>query len=221
MKKTLLSLTVASLVCASMAEARFFVGVEGGYTAQKSYDTGLDSRASTFLFSMPSTSIISDALEKGSKGYSISGVIGTEDVGSIFGTRWYLAGGYTSVSKDYAGKSWSREYIDASVGFDLILNFFNNGSSSFGIFGGVSADYHYWLNSSDYKEDVVIDYSKHIFDFSGKAGITTLLAKHNRLEVFAKLPIASMSITNSKEAVLGGNHSPANVTFGASYKFIF
>ncbi|RDU71768.1 outer membrane beta-barrel protein [Helicobacter brantae] len=221
MKKTLLSLAVASLVCASMAEARLFVGVEGGYTAQKSYDTGLNNRASTFLFSMPSTSVISDALDKGSKGYSLGVTLGTEDVGSIFGTRWYLGAGYTSVSKDFAGKSWSREYIDASVGFDLILNFFNNGSSSFGIFGGVSADYHYWLNSSDYKEEYFATFSKHIFDFSGKAGITTMLAKHNRLEVFAKLPIASMSITDSKEAILGGNHSPANVTFGASYKFIF
>lgn len=220
MKKTLLSLTVASLVCASMAEARLFVGVEGGYTAQRTYKTALDS-LSTFNFTMPSTSVISDALDKGSKGYSLGVTLGTEDVGTIFGTRWYLGAGYTSVSKDFEGKSWSREYIDASVGFDLILNFFNNGNTSFGIFGGVSGDYHYWLNSSDYKENVVIDYSKHIFDFSGKAGITTLLGGHNRLEVFAKLPIASMNISNSKEVVLGGTYAPANVTFGASYKLVF
>lgn len=220
MKKTLLSLAVASLACASMAEARFFVGVEGGYTAQKSYKTGLD-RLSSINFSMPSSSIISDTLDKGSKGYSLGVTIGTEDVGTIFGTRWYLGAGYTSVSKDYEGKNWSREYIDASVGFDLILNFFNNGNTSFGIFGGVSTDYHYWTNSKDYSENLAIQYSKHILDFSGKAGVTTLLGGHNRLEVFAKLPIASMNMTNSKEAILGGTYSPANVTFGASYKLVF
>lgn len=33
MKKTLVGLATASLLCAGVAQARFFVGVEGGYTA--------------------------------------------------------------------------------------------------------------------------------------------------------------------------------------------
>lgn len=220
MKKTLLSLAAASLICGTVAEARFFVGVEGGYTTQHLYETALDG-LSTFNFTFPSPSIIGDALDKGMQGYSLSVMIGSEDVGKIFGTRWYLGGGYTSVSKDVAGKNFSREFIDASLGFDMILNFYNSGTTSFGIFGGVSMDYHYWLDGSDHNIDKVLGMSEHMFDFSGKAGITTLLANHHRLEVYAKLPIGSMNISDSKEVVLGGVYAPANVSFGASYKFVF
>lgn len=221
MKKTLVGLATASLLCAGVAQARFFVGVEGGYTAQHSYQTGLES-TSTLNFALPKTSIIYDALKDGSKGYSVGMSIGTEDVGGIFGTRWYLGAGYTSVSKDdQQGVKWSRNYIDASAGFDMILNFYNSGTTSFGIFGGVSADYHYWLNSSDYKEEFFATFSKHILDFSGKAGVSTLLGGHHRMELYAKLPIASLNVSDSKEIVLGGNYSPASVSFGASYKFVF
>lgn len=220
MKKKLLSLAAASLICGTMAEARFFVGVEGGYTAQQSYETGLKS-ASTLNFALPKTSIISDAIKDGSQGYSVGLMLGTEDVGKIFGTRWYLGAGYTSVSKDFSGKKWSREYIDASFGFDMLLNFYNSGTTSFGIFGGVSMDYHYWLNSADYKESEILTFSKHILDFSGKAGVSTLLGGHHRMELYAKLPIASLNVSNSKEVVLGGKYSPASVSFGASYKFVF
>ncbi|HIY43597.1 MAG TPA: hypothetical protein IAA23_01005 [Candidatus Helicobacter avistercoris] len=32
MKKKLLSLAIASIVCSGIAEARFYIGIEGGYT---------------------------------------------------------------------------------------------------------------------------------------------------------------------------------------------
>lgn len=220
MKKTLLSLAAASLICGTMAEARLFVGVEGGYTTQHFYDTALDS-LSTFNFTFPTPTVIGDALDRGAQGYSFSAMIGSEDVGSIFGTRWYLSAGYTSVSKEFAGQTWTREFVDAGLGFDMILNFYNSGTTSFGIFGGVSMDYHYWLNGSDHNVDKVIEMSEHMFDFAGKVGFTTLLANHHRMEIFAKLPIGSMNISDSKEVVLGGIFAPANVTFGASYKFVF
>lgn len=220
MKKTLVGLATASLLCAGVAEARFFMGVEGGYTTQHFYRTALNG-ASTFNFTLPSPSVIGKAINEGAKGYSFSAMIGSEDIGNIFGTRWYLGGGYTSVSKEILGKKVTRDFVDASLGFDMILNFYNSGTTSFGVFGGVSMDYHYWLNASDHGVDKTPLMSEHIFDFAGKAGITTLLANHHRMEIYAKLPIGSLNVSNSKETVLGGFFAPANVSFGASYKFVF
>lgn len=213
MKKKLLSIVLASCALVSMVQARTYVGIEGGYSATTAYDSGL--KPNSFGFAVPATSVISNALKNGPRGFSVSGVFGSEDFyGKYFGTRWGVSAGYTQIiaREDASNK---REVIDAGLSFDLMLNFINTGSFSFGIFGGVSGDYHYSLTKAD--EGF---FSRHMFDFSGRAGVTTMLANHHRFEFFAKLPVASMHAA-SNEAKLGGVLGFARTTFGASYKFVF
>ena len=217
MKKKLLGIVLASCALISMAQARFYVGVEGGYSVQYGHPSGLGDAANSFGFYAPATSLISEALKVAPHGFSVGAVFGTEDFyGKYFGTRWGISAGYTQIAdrKDAEAKLGS---VDAGLNFDLMLNFVNNGSFSFGVFGGVSADYHYVLNID--KNNPFS--SAHLFDFSGRTGVTTMLADHHRIEFVAKLPIASMSATSSTKYELGGSIVPAKITFGASYKFVF
>ncbi|WP_027327204.1 outer membrane beta-barrel protein [Helicobacter pametensis] len=212
MNKKLLGVVMASCAVVSMAQARFYVGIEGGYSAQSAYDTKTSGK-NTFGATYSGTGVLSKALDNGARGYSVGGVLGTESFfGKYFGLRWGVGAGYTSVSKD----KHNFNTVDAGVSLDLLLNFYNNGSFSFGVFGGASADYHYVLDGR------YAGSSEHLLDFSGKVGLSTMMAKHHRVEFYAKLPISSMNVTDSKGSfVLGGAYAPARTTLGASYKFVF
>lgn len=216
MKKKILSVVLASCALASMAQARFYIGIEGGYSTQSAYDSKTSGK-NTFGVTYAGTGVIGNALNSGYSGYSVGGVLGTEDFfGKYFGTRWGLGAGYTSVSKTENGSTHTFNSVDAGLSVDLLLNFYNNGSFSFGIFGGASADYHYVLSGR------WSGLNEHLMDFSGRVGVTTMMAKHHRIEFMAKLPIASMNVTNSSSNyVLGGALAPARTTFSASYKFVF
>lgn len=204
MKKKLLTAVLASGVLASMVQAKFYVGIEGGYSVESQYKTGLSKNSVSF--SVPSTNVISNAFKNETKGYSVAGVFGTEDFyGKYFGTRWGVSAGYTQVSI----KDAQNRYVDAGLNLDLMLNFINTGSFSLGVFGGVSGDYHYQL-----------DVSRHLLDFNGRVGLSTLITSHHRLEFVAKLPIASMNAAG-QSTYLGADVVPARTSLGASYKFIF
>lgn len=214
MKRTFLGLVLAGLSLVSVAQARFFMGVEGGYSVTSFKGTDMKSNRSGGYGTVFGPSVLTDAF-KNSYGYSAALTIGTENFfGNYFGVRSAIFGGYTHTSKKIGATRIGSDFIDAGLNLDLILNAFNNNQTSFGFFGGVEAGYHYWLNKhSSYKSLA----SDHLMDFSGRVGITMLLGGHNRLELLAKIPFASVGFGKS----LGGIDVPLNVTVGASYKVVF
>lgn len=211
MKKKILGLIFASFAMFSVTQARVYFGIEGGYATQVEYPTGLTKNS--VYFAHPSTDTIADAIKYGARGYSVAGVVGTENLflGGFFGTRTGTSVGYTSISKN----SVKLDLLDIGFSTDLILNIVANGGFSFGFFGGIETDYHYAFNMSS--SDAM---SKHLLDFAGRVGVTTLIGDHHRFEVMAKLPVASLNFAGS-EAYLGGVAGLARTSFLASYKFVF
>lgn len=210
MKKKILGLILATFGFMGIAEARVYFGIEGGYADQTLYSTGL--KAYNVYFSSPSTQTISDALKNNTKGYSVAGVVGSENLfaNGFMGTRTGLSAGYTSFQGDL-----KVDFLDVGLSSDLILNLVVVKKFSLGLFGGIETDYHYALNivSSE-------GMSRHLLDFAGRVGVTTLIADHHRLEVMAKLPVASLNFA-SDHALLGGVAGLARTSFLASYKFAF
>lgn len=225
MNKKILGLALAGLSVASIAQARFFMGLEGGYTTTSLEETSMKEDKANFYASAYGPKIVTDTFKNGARGYSAALTLGTENFfGNYFGIRSAVFGGYTSTSKKIYGLNKEFNLIDAGLSFDLMLNFFSNGNSSFGIFGGAEAGYHYWYNKKDFGSDILYnssDVSKHLLDFSGRFGISTLVGGHHRIELFTKVPFASMGFSSSSEAKLGGLAVPLNVSVGASYKFVF
>lgn len=199
-----------------MAQARFYLGVEGGLVSQGMASVRLKGKgleAHTI-----STSGLGDLIKDGARGYSVGIVFGTENFFTqYFGTRWGLGLGYSSAEKDLVENGSKREIefntITTDLSFDLMLNFVNTGSFSFGIFGGVGAEYQYFTNA--------VKPRWHALGFEGRAGLSTLLGGHHRVEVFAKLPFAEVSAkaTQGDDHLLVYNVSKA--VLGASYKFVF
>ncbi|HIY43538.1 outer membrane beta-barrel protein [uncultured Helicobacter sp.] len=211
--KRLLALVFATLSLASVASAKFYVGIEAGYLGQ----TVTDAYPTKSGFSTISTGKIGDIIKGNTayygKGFAIAGILGQEANFGLVGLRWGLGLGYSTVDFD-DGKNWNQEVFSTELSFDMILNFVNKGNFSFGIFGGIGTQYQLALNSYAGLDNV------HTLGFDGRVGLTTLLARHHRMEVYAKLPFAE--VTNKYEQgdkqTLGGG---AKSFIGASYKYVF
>lgn len=216
MTKRLFLFILAFVSMFSVAQARFYLGVEGGFASQglaSAQVKGKGLEAHTI-----STGGLGDLIRDGAKGYSVSIVFGTENFFTkYFGLRWGLGLGYSSTEKDLMEGIYKRELefntITSDLSFDLMLNFVNTGSFSFGIFGGVGAEYQYFTNAGKPRW--------HALGFEGRAGLSALLGGHHRLEVFTKLPFAEVSAkaTKGDDHLLVYNVSKAVI--GASYKFVF
>lgn len=207
--KRLLALVFATLSLASVASAKFYIGIEGGYLGQ----TGLTTKPASSGFHTVSTGSIDDIIAKSGKGFAVAGILGQEANFGVVGLRWGLGLGYGTVDYD-DGLKWNLETFTTELSFDMILNLVNKGNFSFGFFGGIGTQYQLVLNSYPGLDNV------HTLGFDGRVGVTTLLARHHRMEVYAKLPFAE--VTNKYEAgdkqTLGGG---AKAFIGASYKYVF
>lgn len=216
MTKRLFLFILAFVSMFSVAQARFYLGVEGGFASQGM--SAVQEKGKGLEAHIISTSNLGSLIKDGAKGYSVGIVLGTENFFSkYFGLRWGLGVSYASTQKDVEENGKSRKFnlntIASDLSFDLMLNFYNNGSSSFGIFGGVGAEYQYFIEASNPRW--------HALGFEGRVGLSTLLGGHHRVELFAKIPFAEMSAKYSTgdSHLLAYNVSKA--VFGASYKFVF
>lgn len=204
------------LLFASLLQARFYIGIEGGHTSQGI--PTLQGKGKGIEFHSITISGVGDILKDGASGYSLGGVIGSESFfGRFFGLRWEVGAGYTSSELEFENKAKKYELelksIYADVSIDMIVNFVNSCNFAFGFFGGAGIDYQYFTSTGNP--------NIHSVGFFGKGGVTTLLFNHHRMEIFAKVPFADMSA----KFELGDKNTIASnaqkLTFGASYKFVF
>lgn len=205
--KKLLAIVFAALSFASVASAKFYVGIEAGYLGQ----TGMFGDKNGFH--TVSTGNIDDIISNAGKGFAFAGILGQEANFGIVGLRWGLGLGYGTVEFDDGCSNCKQETFSTELSFDMILNFVNKGNFSFGIFGGIGAQYQLALESYDGLDNV------HTLGFDGRVGVTTLMARHHRVEVYAKLPFAYVTQyeAGDKQALLGN----AKSFIGASYKYVF
>lgn len=204
------------MLFASMLQARFYIGIENGYTAQGI--PALQTKGKGIEFHTILTSTLKDILKNGATGYNISLVLGSESFyGRYFGLRWGLGAGYSSTEIEFKenGKKYELELqgILADMNVDMIINIVNTGSFALGFFGGAGINYEFFTSSGNPK--------LHALGFNGRAGVTTLLANHHRVELFAKIPFMDLSskfIPSDKNAFVSGAQQ---ISFLASYKFVF
>lgn len=247
MKKQLLSLAVASLVCASVAEARFYIGVEGGYTGgaydAKDHKTQTNSSyllvpgGGTFGNSFKDkTYTITDGTREVEpwKGYNIALTLGSEYffASNYLGVRWGASVGYTQVMQDYTDRTNlmassytdTLGFLDTGLSFDLIANIISGSSFTFGVFGGVETDYHYLVEAE--REHMgktssrLSDIGRHSLDFSGRLGVSSLIGNHHRIDLTAKLPIAYVAAGCNNKVKINGD-MPVRTSFNVGYKYVF
>ncbi|RDU69927.1 hypothetical protein CQA62_00495 [Helicobacter cholecystus] len=250
MKRKILSIAIASIAYASMAEARFFIGVDAGYTTAISEPKGrsVGNENIRFLTVNPNSwasAFRSKSRSDGQDTYTKKPYLGF-NLGLNFGSEHFFLDDYlgirvggligytnyknittkTNTSNSSLWKSSDKfregcQFLDTGVNLDLMVNFWSNGAYSFGVFGGVEANYHYLLSyfntmTEEKTRDVP---TRHLLDFSGRVGISTLLEEHHRLDILAKLPIGSVvSETETKTYLIA---ILPTISINVGYKYIF
>lgn len=227
------------LVCifALPMQARFYLGVESGYTGSSPYYDDSDSADSIFVI-IP-TNHIPSAFGRTFNGFNTALNLGTENFfNDYMGTRLDFSIGYTFLSKKFDSLKTQMNFITSGLYLDLLVNLYKTESFEIGLFGGAGLDIFYntkqltesdieGLDSDSIPEQVLIDAqqfyssatltSRILVNIAGRVGITTLIAKNHRIELLAKFPIGSVNTF----PFIGGGLNLANLSLNLGYRFVF
>lgn len=250
MKAKLLALATVSLICSNFAEARFYIGVEGGYTAApRINDIQKLGTSNEVKFVSQSFSDIKNAFKdvvfaenngstqfKPSEGYSVGINFGSEHLflKDYLGFRWGASLGYTAlkqeiVMSDLNGVDKMKtdySFLDAGLSLDAMINFYSSRVFSIGVFGGAELGYHYLLAGKCNDER-----AKDTMDFK------TLAPSRHSLDLVGRVGITTMFADHHRVEfmaklpigyVMAGKASDvkltqaiARTTLSAGYKFVF
>ena len=206
--KKLLALGVISFsLSASLAEARFFLGVEGGY-----------EMSDVFVQAGNRGHVVwgSSAFENKARidSWTAGANLGTEhQLNDLFGLRWYFGVNYGENTNQKL--IFQIQYLDFQLGADALLNFVNTGSFAFGVFAGIGGSFSKGSFTGNFFKST--DETAHIAQagFFGQVGLTFGLGEHNRIDLTARIPIMNVVLAEDGNPI----YNPLRFTLG--YKFIF
>ncbi|RDU73599.1 hypothetical protein CQA57_04675 [Helicobacter anseris] len=236
MRKFYHAFILLACIFALPMQARFYLGVEGGYTGSNPY---YDLGNSDAIFITIPTSHISGAFGKSFNGFNASFNLGTENFFNDYvGTRLDFSVGYTFLSKKFDNLKAQMNFITSGLYLDLLTNLYKTEFFEIGLFGGAGLDIFYntkqlteddmeGLDSDAISEQTILDAqqfysnaaltSRILANVAGRVGITTLIAKNHRIEILAKLPIGSINTF----PFIGGGLNLANLSLNLGYRFVF
>lgn len=215
------------VLCTNLLWGRFYVGVEGGYLRDKNVYDYIDKSKID-----PQANWTKNFIGNG----GIANIIlGTEHFygSQYFGLRWGIFGGYGfSQSKDNF-EEWGKVNLNvfsAGTNFDLFFNFYVDEKTMSGVFLGFEYDFLLLKPSKEVKlgeeatppvllKDVYVSNKTFANDIVARVGFSTLISKHHRFEIMAKIPFIIQE--NSKSVVLEWNNITADDrTYTYAYEYI-
>ncbi|WP_104763682.1 outer membrane beta-barrel protein [Helicobacter aurati] len=214
--KKLLALGVISFsLSASLAEARFFLGVEGGYSR------GVATFSNGFA-SDSYKNFIDSTLEGWNADIDIGG---QWFFGERIGIRTFLGLGY---GQAYVN-SESLHDVNMNINFDFMADLIKGSSVSFGVFVGAGGGYSFTTQSLGLSPLIL----GATFPIYARAGFSVGLGENSRIDITAKLPLLTYSVIGFQgfdslseddkkdlsEFGIVGAYNP--VRFSVSYKYVF
>lgn len=232
-------------VLSSFVWGNFYIGVEGGYLRSKSIYIYEDKSGKTTTGKEPdwSKSVIGN-------GGVVNLTLGTEHffANDYVGVRWGIFGGYGfTQSKGYISDlgnvNVNLSTLSAGANFDILVNFYVQEHLTSGLF--VGAEYDFTLLRPDRvieigerstngkpEKDMMVGNNTHNSDAVVRAGFSTLIAKHHRIELFAKIPFWTQKHCEHfvliDQAISNGEKDDRKYTFKyeyiqalLSYKYVF
>ncbi|STQ86732.1 outer membrane beta-barrel protein [Helicobacter muridarum] len=215
MKKLLVAGLISFSLSASLAEARFFLGVEGGWGKGETTFENKVVKYGEFTNS------------KAMHGWLALLNIGGEWMfNEMIGMRTFLSLGY---GQNYFVEKTFHD-IELGINADMILDLYNNGSFSFGLFGGIGSGYNSTFEKFGFA-GIIIGTNIPIY---GRAGLTFGLGENSRVDLTTYLPIASYNVIGFKGGLgelsegdindlnkfgIAGAYNP--IRFTLAYRYIF
>ena len=209
MKKVIVTGLVSVALSATLAEAKFFLGLEGEY-----------SISSAYTFARPQGDITwGNRGFDGGPGYPFyqewtAGInLGTEHLfNEYIGLRWLFGINYGQFVKP----SEDSQQLAFQLGIDGLFNFVNTGSFSFGLFAGLGLRMNMFgpdLFATSLGPGTVVN--NVVANLLGRIGFTLGFGEHNRIDIGVGIPF--MSISGTEDGTL--MHAP--IRFNVGYKFLF
>lgn len=162
-------LLMIGLIGLAFAQAKTFVGFDGGYMLNGYADNGKLTNYDTYRFSKKSNNW-TVGLNFGAEGF----------VNDYFGARAFLEALYAR------GINYSSNELGITGNVDIMINFIASGSFSLGIFGGAGLGYDIVFNDSG------------SFPVYGRGGVSIGLGDSSRIDFTAKLPILGWKVHGNK-----------------------
>lgn len=212
MKKLLAVSLVSVSLCATLAQAKFFIGVEGGY------DTGFpgfgDIKNKRWHFG---TNAFDGYSSIRYHGWTAGINLGTEhNLGDSFALRWLFGANYGEYFAGFTllGNGFQSFTFDLAI--DGIYNFIKTNSTSFGVFVGLGTRLDqfgiYLFEATDFATQEHNTGTS--LAFLGRVGLTFGLGEHHRFDATAAIPFTSMTMRD-----YGPVYNSLRVTLG--YKYLF
>ena len=203
MRKILLVGLVSFSLSASLAEARFFIGLETGYEFNGKPTFVNSTKEMVFGSSVLTSGIGRDA-------WTIGYSLGTEHIWGFVGLRWFLGVNYSLGVLD---KSQGLQVLETQLGIDTIFNFTDSDSFAMGMFVGIAGNINMMtltgkLLQFDYMGSGAI----------GRLGFTFKFGSHNRLDITSSIPILQVAPFIDENLKKGGIYDPIRLTIG--YKVV-
>lgn len=233
MKKNLLLIFIVLSLFTSLANARFFLGIDGGYSMDK-VDVKKEDVTAKGVVITPGYSIKN---AYAGNGYLFNINLGTEhhfDKDGYVGFRWLLDLGYgrTNLINQYNSLiSYPSSIIEGNLGVDLLLDVIKFGNHSLGLFGGVEggakviiSDAYYYGEPNYYgKSEKYRAFGLIAPMILARVGVSLFLADHHRIEFITKIPVYRFDFDNSgsSDEPNNGNKFYKPIQFMFGYKFIF
>lgn len=220
-------LILSLLASSSLLWGRFYMGIEGGYLRDSNVYEYTDKSGID-----PEPNWIKEFIGNGAIANLI---LGTEHFygSQYFGLRWGVFAGYGFTQSKNAHQEWGKvnlNIISAGTNFDMFFNFYVSDKAMSGIFVGLEYDFLLLQPSKEVKagekatpptllQDIYVSNKTFANDISARLGFSTLVSKHHRFEIMAKVPFIIQ--TNSKQVVLEWNNIIADDrTYTYAYEFI-
>lgn len=226
MRKIILALSIASGLYAG-----FYIGIEGGYNTSKQvfdYTDRSTNAKPNFKVNL-----------KGN-GYVANLTLGSEHsfLDQYIVLRWGAFGGFgQTYGKDESGEENTLSTIAFGANADVIANFVAKENFTLGILAGVEYMYSMLGPNPERKEGAVIykgytngTFTKEEYYLSNKthssstvirAGVSTLVKKHHRFDVFAKIPVVLTEEESSGFFASNINGKITKIDFTTIYQYQF
>lgn len=192
---------IGGILSTNLLWGSFYLGFEGGYLRNRSvYIYEDNSNATTGKNPNYTQHIIGN-------GGIINLVFGTEHffAKNYVGIRWGIFGGYGYSQEkgnvgEYRDININLNILSLGANFDTIFNFYAKNDFMTGMFIGAEYDFTLLRPSSAIqigeratnpvpKEDMLVGNKTYSNNVAIRVGLSTLVAKHHRIELIAKIPV--------------------------------